>query len=65
MLACACRRVYSVLPRPLAFSTTPPRQEDAPKVVEPYMGSLITMLDKEAETVSPIIPEMNQIDQSV
>jgi len=64
MLPCARRRVYSVLPRHLAFSTTPPKQEDAQKpTAEPEMGSLINLLHKEAEAVSPIIPEMNQIDQ--
>lgn len=59
MLACARRRVQSVLPRPFAFSTT----QDAQNSVD-AMEVLTTMLKKQGETVSPIIPGSHN-DQSV
>ena len=65
MLACARRRVQSVLPRPVAFSTVLPRQ-DAQKPIA-QVEDLATMLHETGNEVSPIIPEMNNSnnDQSV
>jgi hypothetical protein len=59
MLACARHRVQSILPRLLAFSTMPPKQEE-----QNNMSDVADMLGEMAER-SPIIPEMNSGDQSV
>jgi len=59
MLACARRRVQSVLPRPFAFSTTVPKKnEEIPASVEDTdaMKVLSSMLHKTGDGVSPIIP---------
>jgi hypothetical protein len=52
MLACARRRVQSVLPRPFAFSTVP--KPDVPW--ENPMTELTNLLDNTADRISPIIP---------
>ncbi|KAF8812322.1 hypothetical protein BYT27DRAFT_7159584 [Phlegmacium glaucopus] len=65
MLACVRRRVQSVLPRPHAFSTLPPRQEDVRKLPahsDPILGDLASMLVKYSGS-SPIIPGINHTDQ--
>jgi len=65
MLACVRRRVQSVLPRPLAFSTLPPRQEDVQNITAHVetMSDLAYMLHH--VSASPIIPGINHGDQSV
>lgn len=66
MLACARRRVQSVLPRPFAFSTVLPRQDaENPTVNSSAMNDLTTILDTTGDVVSPIIPGMSNSDQSV
>ena len=66
MLACIRRRVQLTLPRPLAFSTIPPRQEDAPKSSAQRLAEIGTVVNMLMDaSVTPIIPGMNQSDQSV
>jgi hypothetical protein len=67
MMLAYARRIQSVLPRPLAFSTIPPRQDDTQKSTKKTdVTGLIDMLDKQALEVSPIIPgEMNHSNQSL
>lgn len=61
MLACARRHVQSILPRLLAFSTMPPKQEE-----KKTMDDLVLdMLNECAENVTPIIPGMNYGIESV
>jgi hypothetical protein len=61
MLACARRRVQSVLPRPFAFSTTVPKQDAENSTTK----ELESILRDTADRVSPVIPGMSQSDQSV
>ena len=60
MLACARRRVQSVLPRPFAFSTTVPKQDaGTPTRSEDTMKDLSNMLTIAGDGVSPIIPGLS------
>lgn len=66
MLASVHRRVQLILPRSLAFSTLPPRQENVQKPTQQSfegMNDLAEMLHR--LPVSPIIPEMNHSNQSM
>ena len=65
MLACARRRVQSVLPRPFAFSTTVPKQDAENPASAEGMNDLTNILNLTANRVSPLIPGMSQSDQSV
>jgi hypothetical protein len=69
MLACARRRVQTVLPRAFAFSTTVPKQDaENPTVTDDSgMTDLSNMLYRTGEGVSPIIPGsgMSHSEQSV